>query len=213
MAMNADTTAHTGGPEPYDEERLPCGRTLTELFDVFDAPPDGARDPHTRTCPHCSAALEELAELRVRVDRAHRTGPPAPYDPAGLVSRVMDVVRTELRPGCALPLGEPEENLWLTESAAAVTLREAAETVPGVRAGSCRVQPGEAAEATVRLEIAVPLSVPVRATAEAVRRAVLAAAGERLGLAVATVDVRVIDIGGPERGPESNDGTSGGDGR
>ncbi|MEK8171703.1 hypothetical protein NKH77_26930 [Streptomyces sp. M19] len=48
--------------------------------------------------------------------QAVSNSPPARED---FASRVMKVVRTELRPGRALPLGEPSDDDWITEAAAA----------------------------------------------------------------------------------------------
>ncbi|MFD5841030.1 hypothetical protein [Streptomyces chartreusis] len=51
------------------------------------------------------------------------------YEAEPLTRRVMDVVRTELRPGCPLCLGDPAEDLWIMEAVAARAVRAAAETV------------------------------------------------------------------------------------
>jgi uncharacterized alkaline shock family protein YloU len=125
----------------------------------------------------------------------------------------MDVVRLELRPGRPLPLGGPEEDLWVMEAMAAKALRRAAETVPGVRAGSCRVDPagqdraretarGAASGAgrgpvRVRLEVVAPLAAELPALADEVRRRVRAAADIALGVPVAAVDVTITDLVDP----------------
>ncbi|MET9123927.1 Asp23/Gls24 family envelope stress response protein [Streptomyces sp. NPDC004528] len=136
-------TTHTdppGLPRPQDpdDELLPCGRFLSQVWEAWENA--GADDPHLRECPYCRPAVRELEDLESAVRRLRDESPVAePYDAGPLARRVMDVVRLELRPGRPLPLGGPAENLWIMEAVAARTLRAAAETVAGVRAGSCRI--------------------------------------------------------------------------
>ncbi|MET9354044.1 hypothetical protein ABZY14_13770 [Streptomyces sp. NPDC006617] len=134
MAMNS------GADEHAEDERLACGRLLSE---VWEAGEGGADDPHLRVCAHCSAAVRQLDLLGAAVRGASGDGREPEWDAGALTERVMDVVRLELRPGRPLPLGEREEDLWVREAMAAKALRAAAETVPGVRAGSCRIRPAE----------------------------------------------------------------------
>ncbi|MET8468866.1 Asp23/Gls24 family envelope stress response protein [Streptomyces sp. NPDC006422] len=196
-------TAHTDPPEAYSEdtgdERLPCGRLLSEVWAAWE---DQADDPHLAECPHCRAAVGDLDRLESAV-RDLRADPPTDTasddDTAALTRRVMDVVRLELRPGRPLPLGEPDEDLWVMEAVAARSLRAAAETVPGVRAGSCRLRPLPAeADAPdrveVRLEIHAPLDAALPDLAEEVRTRVWDAADRELGMPVAVVDIRVTDL-------------------
>ncbi|CAL9637851.1 Asp23/Gls24 family envelope stress response protein [Streptomyces sp. enrichment culture] len=202
MAMNTGAelpgpgTGAGGAEEPVDDERLACGRLLSE---VWEAREDGADDPHVRACPYCSAAVRQLDLLGAAVREAGGGREPE-WDAGALTERVMDVVRLELRPGRPLPLGEREEDLWVREAMAAKALRAAAETVPGVRAGSCRIRPAESGGSPargpvrVRLEVVVPLTPPLRDLAEEVRRRVHGAADEALGLPVADVDVHITDV-------------------
>ncbi|MFB7983675.1 hypothetical protein [Streptomyces vinaceus] len=90
-------------------------------------------------------------------------------------------------------LDDPDHDLRIVESAAAKVLRRAADTVPGTRAGSCRLSPSENGRRihTVAITVAARLDEPLRDRAEAVRRAVLHAAEHILGLAVTTVDVDI----------------------
>ncbi|MDN3026023.1 Asp23/Gls24 family envelope stress response protein [Streptomyces sp. S.PB5] len=202
MAMNADPNSGTpdgaGGEGVPGDDRLPCGR---ELADVWRQWEEGPVDPHTRACPHCSAALHELDALEDVVRQA-RADEPAQDDGGALVERVMDVVRLELRPGRTLPLGTPAEDDWIVEAAAAKVFRAAADSLPGVRASSCRVAPQDPAvtgsrargPVTVRIEVAVAMTVNLRQVAEQVRERVLAAADDQLGMAVGSVDVTVTDV-------------------
>ncbi|MEI5100997.1 hypothetical protein RB200_23660 [Streptomyces sp. PmtG] len=135
-----------------------------------------------------------------------------PGDTVALSARIMDVVRLELRPGRTLPLGEADEDAWIVEAAAARRFREAAESLPGVRAGSCRVAPGEldadtdtdtAADTrhgpprtpvTVRIEVAVAGSWELPEVADRVRRRIARAADDALGLRLGAVDVVITDL-------------------
>lgn len=207
MAMNsgaelpgAGTGPGSGGADEHaEDERLACGRLLSE---VWEAGEGGADDPHLRACPHCSAAVRQLDLLGAAVRGASGGGTPE-WDAGALTERVMDVVRLELRPGRPLPLGEREEDLWVREAMAAKALRAAAETVPGVRAGSCRIRPAESGGSPsrgpvrVRLEVVVPLTPGLRDLAEEVRRRVRGAADEALGLPVDHVDVHITDVAEP----------------
>ncbi|WND34188.1 Asp23/Gls24 family envelope stress response protein [Streptomyces sp. BB1-1-1] len=182
-----------------DDERLACGRLLSEVWETRE---EGADDPHPRACPHCAAAVRQLDLLGAAVREAG-SGREPEWDAGALTERVMDVVRLELRPGPPLPLGEWEEDLWVREAMAAKTLRAAAETVPGVRAGSCRIRPAEAGgvpargPVRVRLEVVVPIAPGLPDLAEEIRRRVRGAADEALGLPVADVDVHITDVTDP----------------
>lgn len=206
-------TAHTDPPDArtgavHDDERLPCGRLLSQVWDDWERQPadptdttdiTGSADTHARTCPHCSRSVRELDELESAVrDLRDETTDAFSYDAATLTERVMDVVRLELRPGRPLPL-EPAEDLWIMEAVAARALRTAAETVPGVRAGSCRLLPLTASGPTlgpveVRLAVYAPAGVPLPELAEEVRDRVREAAEGRLGLETAAVHITVTDL-------------------
>ncbi|MFI1093825.1 Asp23/Gls24 family envelope stress response protein [Streptomyces sp. NPDC020917] len=198
MAMNPGADMPTPGPDPGDDERLPCGRLLSE---VWDAGESGTEDPHMASCPHCGEALRQLTRLGEVVRAAGGTGSTDP-DASTLADRVMDVVRLELRPGRPLPLGEPDEDLWVLEATAARTLRAAADALPGVRAGSCRIAPAGTGRqdgpgrgpVSVRLEVVTPWTADLQALADEIRRRVHAAADLALGMPVAAIDVTITDI-------------------
>ena len=196
-------TTHTDPPNlprptDPDDERLPCGRLLSQVWDAWES--DGATDPHLRECDHCRQAVHELEHLETAVRGLREEVPDTTsYDPTPLARRVMDVVRLELRPGRPLPLGEPAEDLWIMEAVAARTVRAAAETVTGVRAGSCRIAPVPAGtdrpdRVEVRLELHAPITARLPELAEEVRRRVREAAYDRLGLDTARIDIRVTDL-------------------
>ncbi|MFJ4715974.1 Asp23/Gls24 family envelope stress response protein [Streptomyces sp. NPDC088785] len=192
-------TAHTEPPNPHDDlagdERLPCGRPLSQVWELWEEQSD---DPHLHACPHCQDATGDLYRLETAVrDLREEPLDDARYDASTLTRRVMDVVRLELRPGRPLPLGEPDEDLWIMEAVAARTLRAAAETVPGVRAGSCRLRPADGPSAErveVRLEIHAPSDAHLPDLAEDVRIRVREVADRDLGMEIASVDIRITDL-------------------
>ncbi|OKI81528.1 hypothetical protein AMK11_24825 [Streptomyces sp. CB02414] len=171
----------------------PSYETIAETVGISE-------DPRPRACPHCAAAVRQLDLLGAAVREASRDEREPDWDAGALTARVMDVVRLELRPGRPLPLGEREEHLWVREAMAAKALRAAAETVPGVRAGSCRIRPGERGgtptrgPARVRLEVVVPLVPGLHDPAEEIRRRVRGVADDTLGLPVEHVDVHITDV-------------------
>ncbi|MGW1927088.1 hypothetical protein ACWCQ0_50995, partial [Streptomyces massasporeus] len=187
MALNADRQPVDGA----DDGLLPCGRSLEAVWDgaVERGRSPAAEAAHRATCPHCSAALADLRTLDALVTAARELDPPGGAD--ALTARVMDVVRLELRPGRALPLGSgPDDTGWIFEAAAARELRAAADGLPGIRAGSCRVRPlgGGAGKVGrgrgplgVHVEVAATLEA-LPAAAEAVRGAVFAVADRVLGM-------------------------------
>ncbi|GGZ80312.1 hypothetical protein GCM10010371_44790 [Streptomyces subrutilus] len=188
-----------------DDELLPCGRDLAALW---EEPLSGADRAHTSVCPHCTAALDDLARLRDAVRPDPRPGDGdggAGTDAAALVERIMGVVRLELRPGRTLPLGEPDEDGWIYEAVAAKVLRSAADSVPGVRSGSCRIrpEPGGRGPVHVHIEVTVGAARALRERAQRVRRRVRDAADAELGMEVASVDVAVTDL---HEEPEQEDG-------
>ncbi|MGW3287994.1 Asp23/Gls24 family envelope stress response protein [Streptomyces sp. NPDC001002] len=196
MTAHTDPTDHGPGSE---DERLACGRLLSQVWDDWERQTD---DPHLLTCPHCQEAVQDLDQLETAVrDLRDDSAEPSASEVTSLTRRVMDVVRLELRPGRPLPLGEPGEDLWIMEAVAARSLRAAAESVPGVRAGSCRLLPvveGGTVEVgavvEVRLDIHAPVDAYLPELAEQVRGRVRDAADRELGMPTAAVDIRVTDL-------------------
>ncbi|MFK0238815.1 Asp23/Gls24 family envelope stress response protein [Streptomyces vinaceus] len=177
-------------------EVLPCGRSLGLVWEQTRA---GAGHPDTRhaNCPYCCEAIDGLTAL-ARATCALRAE--ALPDSHRLSNRIIKAIRAEVRLGGLLVLSDLDHDLdhdlRVAESAAARVLRQAADTVPGTRAGSCRLSPsahGHHAH-TVAVTVAAGLDKPLRERAEAVRRAVLHAAEHLLGLVVTTVDVNIAAV-------------------
>ncbi|MFI5904762.1 hypothetical protein [Streptomyces cyaneofuscatus] len=200
MSANPDRPEESRPEESRyeEEERLACGRLLSDVWDAWDADRT-ADDPHLAACPHCSAALAELTGLGEAVRRTCAEEPGVPEaTTAAVTARVMDLVRLELRPGRPLPLGEPEEDHWIVEAAAARLLRAAVDALPGVRAGSCRIAPLDPADPTgpvhVRVEVAASLDRSLPDLADAVRARIAEVADQDIGIRLGAADVLVVDI-------------------
>ncbi|MYW05990.1 Asp23/Gls24 family envelope stress response protein [Streptomyces sp. SID3343] len=183
-------------PDP-DEDLLPCGREPETVLEHAGA---GTLDEHERSCPECQAVIRDHSVL----DQVTREWAELPVPmPDDLGTRVMRLVRAELHTGRLLPLGEPDEELTLTETAAARALRAAVDAEPGVQARSCRIRPHEnragaavPGPVVVRLSVGVPYGEPIHPLTDRLRARVRRAAAERLGLEVAKVDVDVVDLEG-----------------
>lgn len=173
------------------DEILPCGRLLSQAWEqARDAAPE--TDPHTASCMHCREAAEGLAALDAAT-RALREQQPTGMN--AVADRVMAIVRSEVRLGRMLPLNDPALDLRIAESAAAKVLRQAADTVPGAQAMSCRLSPQDSGPGVhVTMTLAAAFDQPMPVTANEVRRSVVTAADQTLGMAVTDVDLTVIDI-------------------
>jgi hypothetical protein len=178
-------------PPFADDEVLPCGRLLSSVWEeAHDAVPPP--DPHTVSCAHCREAVEGLATVNAATRALRAEDPPGLY---ALADRVMDIVRAEVRLGRLLPLADPDLDLRIAESAAAKVLRQAADTVPGARAATCRLAPeGNGTDVRVTMTLDAALDRPLPDRVHQVRRSVLHSAGQDLGLAVTAVDITVVDV-------------------
>ncbi|MEV6757937.1 nucleopolyhedrovirus P10 family protein [Streptomyces sp. NPDC051214] len=122
-----------------------------------------------------------------------------------------EAVRRQLGLGRVLPLGGPGDGSWLTEACADGVLRHAAEGVSGVRLGALRLSLADPSRAgapavpappsalppgplRITAEFAAEPSEPLPEAADRLRTALFTAAGERLGLVVAEVDLSVTTL-------------------
>ncbi|MCM2577517.1 hypothetical protein [Streptomyces meridianus] len=120
-------------------------------------------------------------------------------------------VREQLGPGRLLPLGAPADGAWITEQAAVRVLAHAAVRVPGVRPGAMRLGLAKAGSReepvvppplgalppgplVITAEFGASTARPLPESAEQLRRTLLAAAGGRLGLRVAEVDLHITEL-------------------
>ncbi|SPF00611.1 nucleopolyhedrovirus P10 family protein [Streptomyces sp. MA5143a] len=129
-----------------------------------------------------------------------------------------NAVRQQLGLGRVLPLGGPHDGAWITEAAAEAVLRRATASMRGVRLGTLRIGLAESADVEAPavpappsalppgplrvtadfLASAVPPTEPFPATAARLRAGLAEAAAERLGLAVAEIDLRMTDLLGAD---------------
>lgn len=119
-------------------------------------------------------------------------------------------VRQRLGLGRLLPLGGPADGAWISERAAAAVLRAAVAGAGPVLGGlrisvadpdgapDAEVEPPPSALPPGALRIEATMSAvagrPLPVAADALRSALLTAAGERLGLVVDAVDIRVTEL-------------------
>lgn len=128
-------------------------------------------------------------------------------------------VRHQVGLGRLLPLGGTGDGAWISERAAEVMLRRAAEDMRGVRLDALRIalsDPEDAHEPAVppppsalppgplrvTADFAATAASPLPATAERLRGLLATAATERLGLTVTEVDLRVTALLDEDEGTE-----------
>ncbi|MER7680715.1 Asp23/Gls24 family envelope stress response protein [Streptomyces sp. NPDC096934] len=111
-----------------------------------------------------------------------------------LMNRVTALVRDEVWPRPALPLDDATNTLRITEHAASAALRHAADAVTGVTTASCRLtRADQGTGVRVSMALTAGLDRPLPETARLVRRSVVEASGQAVGMAVTAVDITVID--------------------
>jgi hypothetical protein len=191
VAMNPDTGSEIA-EEPHP---LQCGRSVEDVWAELEV---GRIGEHTPGCPHCTtarASLEQLAEAtRELVD-----DPVEP--PPGLFDRILDAVRADLGASRAVPL--PVPGVDISTHALAAVLRYAVDTVPGLRAHRCRVEPIADDPEAVRVWMSVSMDYHAgRVDAlDTVRARIRAALSDRIGLDLAGLDLELVDLwtdGAPE---------------
>jgi hypothetical protein len=170
---------------------LPCGRLVESLFDDVEA---GRTDDHTLECAHCVTARRGVENLATATQALAEE----PTEPSGgLVERIMQVVRLELRRGESLPLPSVHGPADIAEHAVAAVLRYAADTVPGVRARSCRITPRADHPAVVRVQMSLIVRYgagPAEHILGEVRRRVSAALTAQVGLEAGGIDLSMVDL-------------------
>ncbi|MCU1640773.1 MAG: Asp23/Gls24 family envelope stress response protein [Nocardia sp.] len=177
---------------------LPCGRGLERVWERLGTVQNGGGDAHEASCVHCRTARDSLLGLRTATQELIDEPDPPPSD---LVERIMSAVRAELRRGQALGLPTPHAGtVAVSEQAAAVVLRFAADSVPGVRARRCRIRNvgiGPEGETVVHISMTIAVHVNgdgVQGLVPKVRERVTAAASARTGLLVGRLDIAIVDV-------------------
>lgn len=193
MAVN--TGSPSGGSLDSPAYRLPCGIDAEAVWEDLHQERDGAHDDTCAECASARAGLRRLMEAtRVLLD--------APVEPPpGLLSSIMSAVRAEIRRGETLPL--PQDNhpglgpAQVSEAAVAVVLRFAVDTLPGVRARSCRITTEGAAPGSVVVRLSLILRYPQLPGEELfaqVRTLIQDTLSVRVGLRAAVIDLEVVDL-------------------
>lgn len=191
------------------DERLPCGRLISHAWEQARTAPHH-RDSHTADCPYCRQAAEGLAALD-RSTRILRTVRP---NARTVAERVIRAVRAETRPGRMLPLDDPARDMRIAEIPTAKLLRQAADCVRGIRAASCRLTPDDTGTTVaITMTLAATFDQPLPGRATEVRRAVLHAARQQLGLAVSSIDLTIASILEPVPSAATGPTLSAGSGR
>ncbi|MFE1549024.1 hypothetical protein [Streptomyces sp. NPDC058718] len=103
-------------------------------------------------------------------------------------------VRARLAPGRLLPLGAPEDGAWITERAARTVLDGAAAAVRGAVPGELRIGPDTEGVLRISVGFGAVAGRPLPELTAELRAALLTAAEDGLGLAVAAVDLRVTEL-------------------
>lgn len=180
------------------ERRLACGHTIGELVEHLagDAPPEFSA--HAAECPHCRAALAELAPSWAPVRRAAQLSVEVPH---GLLDRTLLAARgaRAAQGGSPVEIAQEFGALRVDPRATLVLARRlSAELIahqPDVRLLACT---GDAREVRIDLEVeywsdAPALAADLQAEIESALRAAL-------GAAVPAVWVRIADVA-PRREP------------
>ena len=126
-----------------DPTRLGCGRSIDDVWDHIGRPPD----EHETTCPDCRAArtnLGGLAEAAHEMAEADQADPDLHVSP-GVIARILQVARAEVRRGKILPLfdAHPDSSLvdlGISEQTIATTIRRTCDQMLGVQARRCHVK-------------------------------------------------------------------------
>ena len=139
------------------------------------------------------------------------------------MDRLTRTVREQIALGRLLPLGGPDDSVWITERATVRALRQAVAPLPGIHLGDVSVLLADAPDDTgggtefygvapvgalahlpLRVEAAFEAGTdePLPRTADRLREAIWDTARDRLGLAVRAVDLQVTGlIDGDAAGP------------
>ncbi len=194
---------------------LACGAAVGPLLEqAVDHP--GVRTDHQQTCVHCQAALAEFETLWLPVRESAATTPLPPPD---LVARIIHRIRSALAsPGWAL-IHQDRGVTRVTVELIVKVIRDAAQSVRGVRSSLVSVdnQPAAArpqltrprpeqvdvelgvsgSTVAVQVTVAVDYGPNLLELATAIRRQVQQHAEAMIGITVATVSVRIDDIIAP----------------
>lgn len=186
-----------------ETSRLGCGRRIDDLWEVIDRPPNN----HEKNCPDCQQARVALYNLASVTDAMRQQEPDhSALQPSGRVKQnIMMVARAEVRRGHRIQLTTTEAGtIQISAQALAALVRFAADTLSGVRARRCSIDPFTPGGAGARvvdssairitLKVAVSSALSIPPTMEALRERVSAVVSAQVALNSRQIDVIVEDL-------------------
>jgi uncharacterized alkaline shock family protein YloU len=192
-----------GDPQvgPGQDDRLPCGMQLDQLLTQV-AERTAPRNPeHQRHCPFCHTALAELRDLWAPVLELADENVQAP---SGLLDAVLARIRELSHDPWHITVTGPDGNVRVAARVLSAIARVAAREVPGVGLALGRAQePQPSVDADGRpavliaVDVAVDYGAPIHLVANAVRRRIATDLPRHTGVAVAAVDVTIVDVRPP----------------
>lgn len=205
-----------------DTTRLGCGRDIDDVWGNIDHPPTA----HEQSCPDCGPARRSLTELAQATSRLH-TDDDADVElqaSPGVITRILDIARSEVRRGQRLPLSKPlpgqiSVNLTVSEQAIAAVVRRTGDATTDIQIRRCRVElvvdpegpaldppptttppPGEGetqampSDVRLLLRVSVDASASIPRATEDLRQAIINAVNSEVGMNVMSVDIVVEDV-------------------
>jgi uncharacterized alkaline shock family protein YloU len=182
--------------------RLGCGRDVDEVWAHVGEPPT----PHEQSCPDCTKARAELAELSAATHELRDADreDPALRVPEGVLTGLLDLVSAEVRRGRMVPLTrtlDPEPTLSVSEEVIASVVREVADRLTDVEVRRVAVavpaveaESPEPADITLRLQLTVAPRVSIPRLLERLRGAIRDEVTSLVGPTVSRIDVAVEDV-------------------
>ncbi|MGW6130384.1 Asp23/Gls24 family envelope stress response protein [Cellulomonas sp. NPDC055163] len=202
-----------------DDSRLPCGARYDDLLiQVVDRTPP--HDPgHQATCPHCRAALADLAATW---EPLHELADEDVRAPDSILAAVMTHVRELARHTWYAYVPSEQGHTRIGARVIGAVARLAAEELSGValavgqghagahprpatgarRASGSATDVGVAgSHVVIDIQVAVELGTPIPTTAARLRAHIARAVAAHLGLTTVEVNITVVDIHhSPSRG-------------
>lgn len=184
--------------------RLGCGRRIDDLWEAIDRPPNN----HEKNCHDCQQARVALYNL-ASVTEAMRGQDPGRDDlqPSGRVKEtIMMVARAEVRRGHRIQLAKTDAGtIQISAQALAALARFSADSLPGVRARRCSIDPFapggqsgapivESSDIRITLKVAVSSALSIPSTMETLRERVIAVVSAQVDLNSRQIDVIVEDL-------------------
>ncbi|WP_144758680.1 Asp23/Gls24 family envelope stress response protein [Curtobacterium sp. 9128] len=175
------------------------GHTIEELADYLDRDRT-PRDPSIEDSATCRLALDNMARLRELSRGALQRRAESQPDPdTSWIDRLLETIRSEVRPGRDVPIAHPDPRLRLamTEAAVRGLVRRTGDTTGDVVMGSCTLEgdvgePG--APVHVRVTAGLVYGAPAVEVADRLRARIVAALERHTDLTVASVDVVFDDV-------------------